>query len=186
MTSSPTPVTPERIAALLSDEGIPHELLGDTVIVTFAEYGVYFGVFPEAIGAAGNWAGAVDPALVPVALGACNEWNLTQLNPMLTFTITSPSAESDHAPTGDVTAEPRPGDMVSFSFRRTGIIGAQGWTHNQLGAWIMTTLENIQRLVVFLEGQFPDTTTTITGDTYVMPTPDADTSSAPQPATDEE
>ena len=178
MTETPTPVTTERIAAILQDESIPYEIIGGSVMVAYAEFGIYFGVYDQAIGAAGNWSGAVDPSLITVALGATNEWNLTQITPMLAFSVLTPGEEG---PTPSNPAEgPKPGDVISFAFRRTGILG-EGWTHNQLGAWLMTTIEQVISLVRFLERQVPETTTTITGGEYIIPADDTTNT----PATEE-
>ncbi|APT84843.1 hypothetical protein [Corynebacterium aquilae] len=162
MTQSPTPVTPERIGEILDGEGIAYDIMGDTVIVTYPQFGIYFGCFEQALGAAGTWTGAVGPELVTVALGASNEWNLTQLTPMLGFSIVGPDAEAtptdDHAPAAE--------DIINFSFRRTALTG-EGMSRNQLGAWIMTTIETTVACVGWLETQFPDTTTTILGGEYL-------------------
>nr|WP_152821328.1 MULTISPECIES: YbjN domain-containing protein [unclassified Corynebacterium] len=85
------------------------------------------------------WRGEVDSNRAATALAASNEWNLTQLAPTLRF------------------FESTPGVLAFSACRRLHI--AQGLSRNQMGAFVMSTLDAIAACFQWLEAQFPEAVT---------------------------
>ncbi|MDO4686363.1 MAG: YbjN domain-containing protein [Corynebacterium sp.] len=134
--TNPTPVTLDRVAEIFQAENLEY---------VPEEHGLLRTGFPNAaVGVVmegdyllfdASWRGTPAADSAPHVLAAVNEWNLTQIMPSLSF------------------SEIQQGTL-NLRAHRAMYIG-HGATRNQIGAFIMSTIENTLACFNWLEKQFP-------------------------------
>ena len=136
MTSNtPTPYEPQRAVAILDENGIRSELRGDNLLVGFTDLVVQFTVASDQLTATGVWRGTLPISASAQLLSACTTFNETQVFPTMGFE--------------------RQGDTLSVFLRR-GTSVTYGLSYNQLGAWLISTLEQCGNAAHWLAQIFPD------------------------------
>ena len=87
------------------------------------------------------WRGEVPKSEAPRVLGAVNEWNQTQYMPTLRFFENSAGE----------------GHLTISAHRQLNV--EHGLSRNQIGAFVMSSLDGVLRAYEWIEGQFPDLVT---------------------------
>ncbi|WP_311775544.1 YbjN domain-containing protein [Corynebacterium testudinoris] len=144
-------VTPERLSELLTEEGLQHRLEAapaaadeaTTVVVRtgFINAAIALSIDGDYLVADSMWRGEVTKKDAPRLLAMVNEWNQTQYMPTLRFFESS--AGLGH---------------LTVSAHRQIFIG-EGLSRNQIGAFVMSTLDGILRAYEWVEGQLPELVT---------------------------
>ncbi|OFO48240.1 YbjN domain-containing protein [Corynebacterium sp. HMSC073D01] len=136
MTSTtPTPYTSQRAAAILQENGIRSESRGDNLLVGFSDIVIQFTLASDQLTATGVWRGTLPIDASAQLLSACTTFNETQLFPTMSFE--------------------KQGERLSI-FMRRGTDATYGLSHNQLGAWLLTTVEQCGSAAQWLAGIFPE------------------------------
>jgi hypothetical protein len=146
-----SPATPQRVAELLDAEGLQHRLEsapvgpGDepaTIVRTgFINAAIALSIDNDHLICDSMWRGEVPTTEAPRVLGAVNEWNQTQYMPTLRFFENS-SGE---------------GHLTISALRQINV--EHGLSRNQIGAFVMSSLDGVLRAFEWVEGQFPDLVT---------------------------
>ncbi|WP_245974850.1 YbjN domain-containing protein [Corynebacterium alimapuense] len=145
------PVTHERVAELLESEGLQYRLEsapvtdGDqpvTVVRTgFINAAIAFTVDGPSLVCESMWRGEVPKSEAPKLLGLVNEWNQTQYMPTLRF-FESAAGQ---------------GHLTVSAHRQTYVV--EGLSRNQIGAFIMSSLDGVLRAYEWVEKQLPEQVT---------------------------
>ncbi|GEM_PF-2222540 len=133
--TTPTPYTPQRAIQLLSDNSIRSELRGDNLLVGFSDIVIQFTLASDQLTATGVWRGALPIDRSAQLLSACTTFNETQVFPTMSFE--------------------KQGDSLSVFLRR-GTDATYGLSDNQLGAWLLTTIEQCGNATQWLASIFPE------------------------------
>lgn len=146
-----SPVTPERIAELLDAEGLQHRLesapvaAGETpttiVRTGFINTAIAISIDGDQLVCDSMWRGEAPKDEAPKVLGLVNEWNQTQYMPTLRFFENSAGA----------------GHLTISALRQIDI--EHGLSRNQIGAFIMSTLDGVLRAYEWVEAQLPELVT---------------------------
>lgn len=144
-----TPVTPERIAEILEAENLQYRLESTpvpstedptTVVRTgFSNAAIAFSVDGAHLVCDSMWRGQVPTTDAPKLLGIANEWNQTQFTPTLRF------------------FEAAGGGLAVSSHRQINV--TEGLSRNQIGAFIMSTLDAVLGSFQWVEKQLPELVT---------------------------
>lgn len=133
----------DAVAGILSDEKLNYrveQLDGTDVIRTgFINAAISFVEIDGGLTMEAMWRGAPDTENASLVLAAVNEWNLTQFTPTLRF------------------FELQENTLAINALRQ--ITTSAGLSHNQVGAFIMSSLEATTAAFEWLEQQFPDLVT---------------------------
>lgn len=141
-------VTPQRVAEILEAEGLQYRMEeapgpeGQTQMIVrtgFINVAISFAVDADHLIFDSMWRGTPAPEMAPKVVAAINEWNLTQFTPTLRF------------------FETRGGVLAISASRQTN--STHGLSRNQIGAFVMSTLDAVNNCTQWLEGQFPELVT---------------------------
>ena len=145
------PVTPERLAELLEAEGLQYRLESapvpdgeaSTVVVRtgFINAAIAFSLDGDRLICDSMWRGEVTKADAPKVLGIVSEWNQSQYMPTLRFFESS---------VGE-------GHLTISAHRQVNT--AEGLSRNQIGAFVMSTLDGVLRAYDWVEKQLPELVT---------------------------
>ncbi|MEZ2189085.1 YbjN domain-containing protein [Corynebacterium sp. CCM 9204] len=138
----PTPVDLDRVAEILDGEGLKwlrEEESPDVLRTGFPNAAFGFFIRDDKILADAMWRATPPRERAPELLAAVNEWNLTQITPILHFSETPDGA------------------LSIYAHRR--LLAGHGATRNQIGAFTMSTLELTVNCFNWLGTQFPDLVT---------------------------
>ncbi|WP_156228229.1 YbjN domain-containing protein [Corynebacterium comes] len=146
-----SPATPQRVAELLDAEGLQYRLESaptssseqpDTIVRTgFINAAIALSFDRDHLICDSMWRGEVPKSEAPRVLGAVNEWNQTQYMPTLRFFENSAGE----------------GHLTISAHRQINV--EHGLSRNQIGAFVMSSLDGILRSYEWIEGQFPDLVT---------------------------
>ncbi len=148
MTAAPTPhdiktFSLDTVTTILADENLDYrteEHAGTDVVRTgFINAAISFVEIDGGLTMEAMWRGAPATEQASLILAAINEWNLTQFTPTLRF------------------FEVQENTLAINALRQ--IPTSAGLSHNQVGAFIMTSLETATAAFEWLEQQFPDLVT---------------------------
>lgn len=133
----------EAVAQILDDENLSYrseEHDGTDVIRTgFINAAISFVEIDGGLTMEAMWRGAPATEQASLVLAAVNEWNLTQFTPTLRF------------------FEMQENTLALNGLRQ--IPTSAGLSHNQIGAFVMSSLEATTAAFEWLEQQFPDLVT---------------------------
>lgn len=142
-------VTPERVAEILEAEDLQYRLEDapvpgsrDTQVMVrtgFINVAISFAVDGDHLTFDSMWRGGPTAEQAPQVLAAVNEWNLSQFTPTLRF------------------FEATSGKLALSAHRQINI--AYGMSRNQIGAFVMSSLDAVNGCFGWLETQFPDLVT---------------------------
>lgn len=142
-------VTAERVAEILDSENLKYRLEevparegGEPSLMVrtgFINVAISFAVDEKHLTFDSMWRGAPTTEQASEVLAAVNEWNLTQFTPTLRF------------------FEAATGALVLSAHRQTNI--THGFSRNQIGAFVMSTLDAAANCFQWVESQFPDLVT---------------------------
>lgn len=143
------PIDLERIAGILDAEGVEYvqetalDSAGENprpvVRTGFVECSIVFYLDGDMVKVDAQWRGRPAATAAPQALAAVNEWNLTQLIPQLYFMEVAEG-------------------IIGFACHRS-LNCTGGVSHNQVGAFVMTTIQAVMRCCGYLDQQFPSAVT---------------------------
>lgn len=146
-----SPATPQRVAELLDAEGLQYRLesapvgSGDqsaTVVRTgFINAAIALSLDHDHLICDSMWRGELPKEQAPKVLGVVNEWNQTQYMPTLRFFESS---------VGE-------GHLTISAHRQINV--EHGMSRNQIGAFVMSSLDGVLRAYEWIEGQFPELVT---------------------------
>ena len=146
-----SPATPQRVAELLDAEGLQHRLESapaaageepSAVVRTgFINAAIALSIDNDHLICDSMWRGEVPKSEAPRVLGAVNEWNQTQYMPALRFFENSAGE----------------GHLTISAHRQINV--EHGLSRNQIGAFVMSSLDGVLRAYEWVEGQFPDLVT---------------------------
>lgn len=145
MTTSPAPHDIEAfdlavVTRILEDENLDYrleEVDGQQVVRTgFVNAAISFVEFDGSLTMEAMWRGAPATADASLVLAATNEWNLTQFTPTLRF------------------FELNEGTLALNALRQMPV--SAGVSHNQVGAFLMSSIEATVNCFDWLGQQFPD------------------------------
>lgn len=148
MTTSPAPHDIEAfdlavVIRILEDENLDHrieEVDGQQVVRTgFINAAISFVEIDGNLTMEAMWRGAPATGDASLVLAATNEWNLTQFTPTLRF------------------FELNEGTLALNALRQ--MVVSAGVSHNQVGAFLMSSIEATTTCFDWLEQQFPDLVT---------------------------
>lgn len=142
-------VTPERVAEIIEAESLQHRLEDapvpgstDTQVLVrtgFINVAISFAVDGEHLTFDSMWRGTPTADQAPKILAAVNEWNLAQFTPTLRF------------------FEASSGKLALSAQRQINI--TYGMSRNQIGAFVMSSLDAVNGCFGWLETQFPELVT---------------------------
>ncbi|MGD7001191.1 YbjN domain-containing protein [Corynebacterium halotolerans] len=142
-------VTPERVAEILESENLQYRLedvpapdgrQSQVMVRTgFVNVAISFAVDEEHLTFDSMWRGTPVAEQAPKLLAAVNEWNLSQFTPTLRFF---------EATTG----------KLALSAQRQ-INTTYGMSRNQIGAFVMSTLDAVNSCFQWVESEFPELVT---------------------------
>ncbi|MGP6173090.1 YbjN domain-containing protein [Corynebacterium sp. A21] len=141
-------VTPQRVAEILENENLQYRLEeapgpdGDTQTIVrtgFVNVAISFAVDKDHLIFDSMWRGTPTPEIAAKVVAVVNEWNLTQFTPTLRF------------------FESKSGTLVLSASRQAN--ATAGMSRNQIGAFVMSTLDAINNCVQWVENQFPELVT---------------------------
>lgn len=138
-------VTPERVAEILEAENLQYRLEDvptpdgkDTQVMVrtgFINVAISFAVDGDHLTFDSMWRGTPASPQAPKVLAAVNEWNLGQFTPTLRF------------------FESSSGQLAVSAQRQINV--THGMSRNQIGAFVMSTLDAVNGCFQWLEKQFP-------------------------------
>ena len=138
----PTPVNLDRVTEILDSQDLKwlwDEDSPDILRTGFPNSAFAFFIREDKILADAVWRATPPRERAPEILAAVNEWNLTQITPILHF------------------SESPDGTLSLHAHRR--LLAGEGATRNQVGAFTMSTLELTVNCFNWLGSQFPDLVT---------------------------
>ena len=143
------PVTPERIAELLKAENLQYRLesapagageeTGTVVRTGFSNAAIAFTLNDSHLVCDSIWRGQIPTGEAPKMLGVANEWNQTQFTPTLRFFETAT------------------GTLALSAHRQIHV--AEGLSRNQIGSFLMSTLDAVVGSFQWVEQQLPELVT---------------------------
>lgn len=134
--SEPTAVTLDRVAEIFQAENLEYIPEEEGLLRTgFPNAAVSLVIEGDYLLFDAAWRGTPPSGDAPIILGAVNEWNLTQMMPSLSF------------------SEITEGSLNLRAHR--GLYIGHGATRNQIGAFVMSAIENTRSCFHWLETQFP-------------------------------
>ena len=136
---SPDTVTPERIEEILLTEGIEFEREGQVIRTGFANSAIAFTLDNDRLVCDSLWRGQVALSDGAGLMHALNQWNQNQITPTLRF------------------FEQQGSHLVVSAYRQ--VYAGEGLTRDQLGAFILSSLEAVAAAFSYVEEQFPDLVT---------------------------
>lgn len=144
---TPTEVTVERVAEILVTDGIEFETehlddqrgAREVIRTGFNNSAIAFTLDDGALVCDSLWRGQVGMADGAALMAAVNNWNQTQIAPVLRF------------------FEQQESHLVVSAYRRIGI--TEGLSRNQLGSFVLSSLNAVNDAFAALEKQFPELVT---------------------------
>lgn len=133
----------DAVAGILKDEKLDYrveEIDGSKVIRTgFINAAISFMEIDGSLTMEAMWRGAPSTDAAAEVLAATNEWNLTQFTPTIRF------------------FELNKGTLAINALRH--VVVSSGMSHNQIGSFVMSSIEATVQCFEWLEQQFPDLVT---------------------------
>ena len=132
-----TPLTIDRVAEIFTNEDLQYRIGDEPNILLsgFPNTAVALIIDGNTLKFEGRWRGEPPSTDAPTILAVVNEWNLTQIMPALHFVETTP------------------GTLALIVHRE--LLTEGGVSHNQLGAFITSSIHNTLACFNWLEEQFP-------------------------------
>lgn len=138
-------VTLDRIAEIFSLEGMEYEIESDsdsgreTLRTGYANSAIAFTLDDGKLVCDSLWRGIVAVSDGASLVATVNQWNQAQFTPVLRF------------------FEQQGTNLVVSAYRQVGV--AHGLSRNQLGAFVLSSVEAINEAFAFVEKQFPELVT---------------------------
>lgn len=140
------PVDADRIAVILADESLeyaievphPEASFSSQVRTGFINQSILLQAGDNGLGAVSTWRGRLAPEDAAKGLAMVNEWNLHQMAPVV-YMLESESHE------------------IAFAARRT--LGSPRASTNQLGAFLVSTIDSFVAVWDYFESALPDSVT---------------------------
>lgn len=133
----------DAVAGILQDEKLDYRIDehdGEKVIRTgFINAAISFILLDGSLTMEAMWRGAPSTDAAAQVLAATNEWNLTQFAPTIRF------------------FELNEGTLAINALRH--VVVSAGMSHNQVGSYVMSSIETAVQCFEWLEQQFPDLVT---------------------------
>lgn len=133
----------DAVAWILQDEKLDYSIDehdGEKVIRTgFINAAISFILLDGSLTMEAMWRGAPSTDAAAQVLAATNEWNLTQFAPTIRF------------------FELNEGTLAINALRH--VVVSAGMSHNQVGSYVMSSIESAVQCFEWLEQQFPDLVT---------------------------
>ncbi|WP_235840565.1 YbjN domain-containing protein [Corynebacterium liangguodongii] len=139
METDVVPVDAAAVARVLAEERLEHRVEGEVVRTGFANAAIAFAIDQDYLVCEALWRGVIPAADVGQVLYACNEYNQSAFAPTLKF--------FDHA-------DQQPASTLGISASRVLDVTC-GASVNQLGAFVVSTLDAILSAFDYLAATFP-------------------------------